>query len=163
MVKAELKNIQLFVEFLSVANKFVQQGQLIISKDKTSLFCKNPQDFSTSKLMLDTNSLILSNKAEFDTIKYCIKDINALKSSLNIVSQVENINSCVLDLEDVPSIDNSIYAKTLRYKGTAKFKLISIDLISLGNSFQSTKGVAITLSFTSFISSGKSSKPTIFK
>lgn len=127
MVKAELKNIQLFVEFLSVANKFVQQGQLIISKDKTSLFCKNPQDFSTSKLMLDTNSLILSNKVEFDTIKYCIKDINALKSSLNIVSQVENINSCVLDLEDVPSIDNSIYAKTLRYKGTAKFKLISID------------------------------------
>lgn len=127
MVKAELKNIKLFVEFLSVANKFVQQGQLIISKTKTSLFCKNPQDFSTSKLMLDTNSLLLSDKTEIDEIKYCIKDLTALKSSLNIISQVENVNNCTLELEDVPSIDESIYAKTLRYKGTAKFKLISID------------------------------------
>lgn len=127
MVKAELKNIKLFVEFLSVANKFVQRGQLIISKTKTSLFCKNPQDFSTSKLMLDTNSLLLSDKAEIDEIKYCIKDLTALKSSLNIISQIENVNNCTLELEDVPSIDESIYAKTLRYKGTAKFKLISID------------------------------------
>lgn len=127
MVKADLKNIKLFIEFLSVANKFVQQGQLIITKDKTSLFCKNPQDFSTSKLMLDTNALVLSEKASINEIKYCIKDLTALKSSLNIITQVENINSCSIDLEDVPSIDDSIYAKTLRYKGTAKFKLISID------------------------------------
>lgn len=127
MVKAELKNIKLFVEFLSVASKFVQQGQLIIGKTRSSLFCKNPQDFSTSKLMLDTNSLILSDKVEYDEIKYCIKDLTALKSSLNIISQVENVNNCTLELEDVPSIDELIYAKTLRYKGTAKFKLISID------------------------------------
>ena len=30
--------------------------------------------------MLDTNALILSDKTEFDNIKYCIKDLTALKN-----------------------------------------------------------------------------------
>lgn len=127
MVSAEIKDLKIFEEFLSVANKFVQQGQLIINKEKTSLFCKNPQDFSTSKLMLDTNSMKLSSNTEIDEIRYCIKDINSLKSALSIISQVENVNECIVELENVPSVDGEIYAKTIRYKGTAKFKLISID------------------------------------
>ena len=127
MVSAEIKDLKIFEEFLSVANKFVQQGQLIINKEKTSLFCKNPQDFSTSKLMLDTNSMKLSSNTEIDEIRYCIKDINSLKSALSIISQVENVNECIVELENVPSVDREIYAKTIRYKGTAKFKLISID------------------------------------
>lgn len=127
MVKAEIKNLKLLEEFFVVAHKFIQQGQLIINKDKSSLFCKNPQDFSTSKLMLDTNALVLSQSANINCIKYCIKDISSLRSSLAIISQVENINECVLELEDIPNPDGTIYAKTLKYKGIAKFKLISID------------------------------------
>lgn len=127
MITVEIKNLKLIEEFLAVANKFVQQAQLIITKEKSSLFCKNPQDFSTSKLMLDTNAMFISEKEELNEIKYCIKDINSLKSSLNIISQVENINECNVELEDTPSIDGSTYAKTIRYKGIAKFKLISID------------------------------------
>lgn len=77
--------------------------------------------------MLDTNAMVISTKEEIDEIKYCIKDINSLKSALAIVAQVENINECKVELEDVPSVDGEIYAKTIRYKGQAKFKLISID------------------------------------
>ena len=77
--------------------------------------------------MLDTNSMKLSSNTEIDEIRYCIKDINSLKSALSIISQVENVNECIVELENVPSVDGEIYAKTIRYKGTAKFKLISID------------------------------------
>ena len=42
-------------------------------------------------------------------------------------------------------------------------KLISIERINFGNSFQSTNGDVITLFFTFSISGGKSSNPTTFK
>lgn len=144
MINVEIKNIKLFVDFLSYATKFVQQGELTIYKDKTYLFCKNQQDFSTNKLVLETNSMILNFKYPYDYIKFCTKDLISLKSALSIVMQVENKNDCILSLEDLPPMefkDKHIdqngdefytsrieyYAKSLKYNGTAKFKLIAVD------------------------------------
>lgn len=144
MVKVEIKNIKLFVDFLSVATKFVQQGELTIYKDKTSLYCKNTQDFMASKLVLDTNTMVLDFKYKNDFLKFCTKDLISLKSALTIVMQVENINSCILELEELPpqsfqdkKIDKDgkeytelrieYYAKSLKYTGVAKFKLIAVD------------------------------------
>lgn len=150
MIKAEIKNIKLFTEFLSVATKFVQQGQLTIYKDKTALYCKNQQDFMTSRLILETNSMCLDFKSPLDTIKFCLKDLISLKSALTIVMQVENKNTCTIELEDVPPVefeDTKVdergekytvrrfenFAKSLKYTGIAKFKLISVDFRVIEN------------------------------
>lgn len=127
MIKAEVKDLKLFENFLNIANKFVQQGQLVITKDKASLFCKNTQDFSTSRLLLDTNSICLSDSSSLDSISVCIRDINALKSSISIIQTVENINNCILQLEEVPCIEGGFTTKTIKYTGKAKFKLITVD------------------------------------
>ncbi len=144
MVKVEIKNIKLFVDFLSVATKFVQQGELTIYKDKTSLYCRNLQDYMASKLILETNTMVLDFKYKNDFLKFCTKDLISLKSALSIVMQVENINSCILELEDLPpqifkdkkfdengkeyTIERTeYYTKSLRYTGVAKFKLIAVD------------------------------------
>lgn len=145
MINAEIKDLKLFVEFLGIASRFVQQGELVIFKDKTALYAKNLQDFLMSRLILETNSMILDFKYKYDYIKFCLKDLTALRSALNIILQVENINSCILELDDLPPMEfidikkdpatgNDIqtkrieyFAKSLRYTGVAKFKLIAVD------------------------------------
>jgi len=127
MIKTNIKSLHLFEQFLMVASKFVQQGQLIITKEKSSLFCKNTQDFATSRLLLDTNTLVIDSSESIDSITVCIRDINALKSSISIIQTVEMIDSCILELEDVPNIEGELTAKTIRYNGKAKFKLITVD------------------------------------
>ena len=106
--------------------KFVQQGQLVIKKDFSSLYCRNSKDFSTARLLLDTNSLTLDPSEQIDVIKMCLRDITALRSSINIIQVVEQINEATLELDEVN--DNGEYlAQSIQYKGKTKFKLIAVD------------------------------------
>jgi hypothetical protein len=88
--------------------------------------------------------MVLDFKYKNEFLKFCTKDLISLKSALTIVMQVENINSCVIELEDLPPMtftDKKIdaegkeytvsreeyYSKSLKYSGVAKFKLIAVD------------------------------------
>ena len=127
MIKVKIHDLKIFENFLIIAGKFVQQGQLLITKNKSSMYCKNPKEFSTSRLLLDTNVITLDENENIDFIKICIRDITALRSSINIIQTVENINKTVLLLEEIKTVDGETFAKTIQYKGQAKFKLISVD------------------------------------
>lgn len=128
MIKITIHDLKSFENFLSVACKFVQQGQLVITKDKCSLYCKNLKDFSSARLLLDTNLMTINNDQSIDMIKVCLRDITAFRSSINIIELVENKNQAELELQEEQQNDiNEIFAKTINYKGKAKFKLITID------------------------------------
>lgn len=127
MVKVKIHDLKSFENFLSIASKFIQQGQLIITKTMSSMYCKNQKEFSTARLLLDTNLITLDEKEELDNIKICIRDINAFKSSISIIQTVEGINNAILNLEEVNTVDGDTFAKSIQYTGQAKFKLISVD------------------------------------
>ena len=84
-------------------------------KKKSSLYCKNTKDFSTSRLLLDTNSLTLVDNSISDSIKICLRDITAFRSSINILQVVEQVNEAVLEVDVVPE-NNEFFAKTIEYK-----------------------------------------------
>ena len=127
MIKVTIHNLKSFETFLSVACKFVQQGQLVITKEKCSLYCKNLKDFSSARLLLDTNLLTINTDQSLDIIKVCLRDISAFRSSIDIINLVENKNQAELELEEQQE-ENEYFAKTINYNGKAKFKLITIDL-----------------------------------
>lgn len=101
-------------------------GQLIVRKDSCSLYCKNSRDFSTARLLLDTNTLTLDSSAEIDELFICLRDITALRSSISIIQAVEQKTSAVLQVDPFTE-DGKTYGKFIEYKGKTKFKLISVD------------------------------------
>lgn len=127
MVKVKIHDLKSFETFLSVACKFVPYGQLIITKEKSSLYCKNPKDYSSARLLLDTNLLTIIEDESIDMIKVCIRDISALRSSINIIQVVEQKTEVILELEEIQE-DNQWLTRSIQYNGKTKFKLISIDL-----------------------------------
>jgi hypothetical protein len=126
MVKIKVHDLKSFENYLGVAGKFVQQGQLIIQKTRSSLYCKNARDFSTARLLLDTNSITLDDSAECEELFICLRDITALRSSINILQTVEQVNEAILTVDTFEE-DSKLYGKYIEYKGKAKFKLISVD------------------------------------
>ena len=127
MIKIEVHNLKAFENFLIIAGKFVQQGQLVITKEKSSFYCKNPKEFSTSRLLLDTNLLTINKNEEIDLIKICIRDIIAFRSSISIIDNVEQVETATLLVEEFLTTDNEYVGKSIQYKGKTKFKLISVD------------------------------------
>ena len=127
MIKIEVHNLKAFENFLMIAGKFVQQGQLVITKEKSSFYCKNPKEFSTSRLLLDTNLLTINKNEEIDLIKICIRDIIAFRSSISIIDNVEQVETATLLVEEFLTTDNEYVGKSIQYKGKTKFKLISVD------------------------------------
>lgn len=125
MLKIKVHDLKKFENFLTIAGKFVQQGQLIVSDRMTYFFAKNQQEFSNSRLLLYTD--VLTTDSSDNTIKICLKDISALRSSISIVQAVENINTLILDVQQNISTDNTYFAKKLIYSGKAKFKLVCVD------------------------------------
>jgi hypothetical protein len=126
MINIKIHDLKSFENFLGVASRFVQQGQLIVKKEYSSLYCKNTKDFSSSRLLLDTNTLTLDQNEKIDELKICLRDIPAFRSSINIIQVVEQINEVTLFVEELPDPDG-IFAKYIQYKGKTKFKLISVD------------------------------------
>lgn len=127
MIKIKVHDLKKFENFLTIAGKFVQQGQLIVTKTKTCMFCKNQADFSNCRLLLDTNILTIDESEELEQIKICIKDISAIRSSVSIVQCVENKNEITLEVQECISNTGEYFGKTIQYKGKTKFKLISVD------------------------------------
>ena len=125
MLKIKIHDLKKFENFLTIAGKFVQQGQLIVSKEKTCFFAKNQQEFSNSRLLLYTN--VLTTNETDEVIKICLKDLSAFRSSISIVQTVENINELILDIEQTINADNTYFAKKIIYTGKTKFKLVCVD------------------------------------
>lgn len=125
MLKIKIHDLKKFENFLTIAGKFVQQGQLIVSKEKTCFFAKNQQEFSNSRLLLYTN--VLTTNETDEVIKICLKDLSAFRSSISIVQTVENINELMLDVEQTINTDNTYFAKKIIYTGKTKFKLVCVD------------------------------------
>lgn len=95
-------------------------------KNKSSLYCKNTKDFSTSRLLLDTNTLTLLDNDITNVVKICLRDITAFRSSISILQTVEQVNEAILDLDIIPE-NNEYFARTINYENKTKFKLISVD------------------------------------
>lgn len=128
MVKATIHDIKLFDNFLGIINKFVQQCQFILDTDGVKVYCKNPTNFSSARLLLDSDVISLNKKQELSEVKICIRDVIAFKSAISIVEQVENVNSIELNLDVVKSLDDT-FVKSIKYnsKNGGKFNLITID------------------------------------
>ena len=128
MVKATIHDIKLFDNFLGIINKFVQQCQFILDTDGVKVYCKNPTNFSSARLLLDSDVISLNKNQELSEVKICIRDVIAFKSAISIVEQVENVNSIELNLDIVKSLDDT-FVKSIKYnsKNGGKFNLITID------------------------------------
>lgn len=128
MVKATIHNIKLFDNFLGIINKFVQQCQFILDKNGVKVYCKNPTNFSSARLLLDSDVITLNDKQEFGEVKICIRDVIAFKSAISIVEQVEDVESIEISLDTVQGIDE-VFVKSIKYnsKNGGKFNLITID------------------------------------
>ena len=127
MIKVKIHDLKAFENFLMIAGKFIQQGKLIITKTMSSMYCKNQKEFSTARLLLDTNLITLNDNETINNIKICIRDITAFRSSISIIQTVDEINTAVLELEEIKTVDGDIFAKSINYNGKTNFKLISVD------------------------------------
>ena len=129
MLKATIGDLAFFENFLGIINKFVQQCQFILRKDGVSVYCKNAINFSSARLLLDSDIIKLNEDEKVDEIKICIRDIIAFKSAISIVQQVEEVESIELQLEDVKNSNQELFIKTIKYnsKVGGSFNLITID------------------------------------
>ena len=59
MLKATIHDLEMFENFLNVINRFVQQCEFDLHTDKVNVFCSNQRDFSSSRLLLDSNVIII--------------------------------------------------------------------------------------------------------
>lgn len=134
MLKATIHDLEMFENFLNVINRFVQQCEFDLHTDKVNVFCSNQRDFSSSRLLLDSNVITLDENQKIDHIKIYIRDVIAFKSAISIVRDVEGINKIQILLDDVENdliYDDSekILVKSIKYKGKkgGKFNLITVD------------------------------------
>lgn len=129
MLIAQIKDLTLFENLLGIVNKFVPQCQLVLSTSEVGIYCKNPSSFSSSRLLITSNLIVLNENQKYDKVKICIRDVMALKSAIAIVQQVENKNQIKIGLEDVVGADDEIIIKSIKYKSKngSSFNLITID------------------------------------
>ncbi len=115
MLKATVTDVALFENLLGVVNKFVQQCQFVLSTDKVSIYCVNPTNFASARLLLDSNAIVLNGGQSVSSVNICIKNVIALKSAISIVREVEEATSIELQLEDIKS-GNEVEIKSIKYK-----------------------------------------------
>ena len=128
MVSINVKNIKGLENFLTIVNKFAPQCLFNISKDKTEIYCKNSSEYASSRFDTITDLLTIDEKCKYDKVMLCIRDINAFKQALSIVSLVETEKtSIVLNIEEVITPEKEVYGRKISYKGKSKFSLITVD------------------------------------
>ena len=127
MRKAQIENLLFFDEFLKVVGRFVSQCQFVLSADELNVYCRNPDSYQTSRLLLKTNSMHLDDEDKDLTCEVCIKDVTALKSALSLVVQVEDKNEAVVMIDTVKEDAARETGLQISYKGDKgyKFKLKS--------------------------------------
>jgi hypothetical protein len=132
MIKATIHDIKFFDNFLSIINKFVQQCQFDLSTNEVNVYCKNPTNFSSARLLLKSDVITLNKNQKYDNVKICIRDVIAFKSAISIVEQIEEVASIELNLDTVTSggDDEEVFVKSIKYNSTkgGKFNLITIDV-----------------------------------
>ena len=129
MVKATIHDIKFFDNFLSIINKFVQQCQFELDTNEVNVYCKNPTNFSSARLLLKSDVITLNKNQKYDKVKICIRDVIAFKSAISIVEQIEEVESIEVNLDIVES-EEEIFVKSIKYnsKKGGKFNLITIDV-----------------------------------
>lgn len=128
MVKVNVKNIKGLEYFLTVINKFAPQCLFNISKERTEIYCKNSVEYVSSRFDAITDLLTIDEKCKYDNVMLCIRDINAFKSALNIVTLIESEKTgLTLDVEEIITPEQEVYGRKISYKGKAKFGLITVD------------------------------------
>lgn len=140
MLKATIHDLEMFENFLNVINRFVQQCEFDLHTDKVNVFCSNQRDFSSSRLLLDSDVITLDKNQKVDSVKIYIRDVIAFKSAISIVKDVEDIDKIQISLEDIENDlvydDNEkILIKSIKYKGKkgGKFNLITVDKSVISN------------------------------
>ena len=130
MINVTIHNIDAFENFLTIVNKFVPQCMIKIGLIDSEIYCINPADFTAVRLLLNTNLITLNENQDLTSITICIRDIMALRSAISVVSQIESdIKSIVLQLDTIINEETSeLMVKTIKYSGTAKFKLAAVDI-----------------------------------
>ena len=134
MLKATIHDLEMFENFLNVINRFVQQCEFDLHTDKVNVYCSNQRDFSSSRLLLDSDVITLNEGQKVDSIKIYIRDVIAFKSAISIVRDVEGVDEIQISLDDIENelaYDESekVLVKSIKYKGKngGKFNLITVD------------------------------------
>jgi hypothetical protein len=129
MVKATIHDIKFFDNFLGIINKFVQQCQFVLDTNEVNVYCKNPTNFSSARLLLKSDVITLNENQKYENVKICIRDVIAFKSAISIVEQIEDVESIEVALDVVDSEDE-VFVKSIKYNGKkgGKFNLITIDV-----------------------------------
>lgn len=128
MIKLTVKNVKQFQNFLSIISKFTSQCELNIYKDRCETYCKNLNEYSSARFDTITNLIFIQQKQKYDCIKLCIRDVNALRSSMNIISLVESAKEQItLNIQEIITPQKEIFGRKISYNGKAKFNLITID------------------------------------
>lgn len=128
MIRLTVKNVKEFENFLSIISKFTSQCELNIYQDKCEVYCKNLNEYSSARFDVITNLIFINNEQKYNCIKLCIRDINALRSSMNIISLVQPDKEQIsLNIEEIITPEKEIYGRKISYNGKAKFNLITID------------------------------------
>lgn len=140
MLKATIHDLEMFENFLNVINRFVQQCEFDLHTDKVNVFCSNQRDFSSSRLLLDSDVITLDENQKVDSVKIYIRDVIAFKSAISIVKDIEDVDKIQISLEDIENDlvydDNEkILIKSIKYKGKkgGKFNLITVDKSVISN------------------------------
>ena len=134
MLKATIHDLEMFENFLNVINRFVQQCEFDLHTDKVNVYCSNQRDYSSSRLLLDSDVITLNEGQKVDSIKIYIRDVIAFKSAISIVRDVEGVDEIQISLDDIENelaYDESekVLVKSIKYKGKngGKFNLITVD------------------------------------
>lgn len=129
MIKAEIKNIKMFEEFLNIVNKFVPQCMIEIGLDNTTVYCKNSRDYPSARLLLDTNLIQLKEKQNVESVKVCIRDVVAFRTAIGIISQVDDkIETITINLDgDFDTETGDYIVRAMKYSGASKFNLATVD------------------------------------
>lgn len=141
MLKATIHDLEMFENFLNIINRFVQQCEFDLYTDKVNVFCSNQRDFSSSRLLLDSDVITLNKDQKINNVKIYIRDVIAFKSAISIIRDVDDTNEITIFLDDVENDivygdgEESILIKSIKYKGKkgGKFNLITVDKSVISN------------------------------
>lgn len=124
MRKAKIRNLLFFDEFLKVIGRFVSQCQFVLSAKELNVYCRNPDSYQTSRLLLKTNAMYLVDCDENDDFicEVCIKDVPALKSALGLIVQIEDETEAVVSIDTVKEDENKETGLQIAYKGAKGYK-----------------------------------------
>lgn len=128
MLKATIYDLAMFENLLGVINKFVQQCQFVLTTKKVDIYCKNPTNFASARLLLDSNVIQLNEGQGVEIVEICIRDVIAFKSAISIIQQIDpDTTEIEINLDDDSDEGGKIKSISYKSKNGGSFNLITID------------------------------------